>query len=81
MKVEILGTGCPKCKSLKKHVYNALAELDLAAEVSEITDPAAIASKAMFTPALVVNGEVVFEGNVPPYEEVKRVLQERLKNA
>ena len=81
MRIEILGTGCPKCKALKKHVYNALAELDIAAEVSEVNDPAAIAERVTFTPALVVNGEVVFEGKVPPYERVREELKKRFGNA
>ncbi|MDD3898841.1 MAG: thioredoxin family protein, partial [Syntrophomonadaceae bacterium] len=36
MKIEVLGTGCAKCKQLEKDVYNALAELDVAADVSKV---------------------------------------------
>ncbi len=74
MKVEILATKCPKCDAFKKLVYKALSELGVDAEVVEVNDPVKIAEKVLFTPALVVNGEVVVSGKVPPYSKIRELL-------
>jgi len=55
VKIEVLGTGCAKCKQLEKDVYNALAELNIAADVNKVQDIQKIMSyKIMSTPALVI---------------------------
>ncbi len=75
MKIEILGTGCPKCRTLTANVEKAVAELGLAAEVVKVTDIGEIvAHGVMLTPALVVKGEVVIVGKVPSTEELKTLL-------
>ena len=75
MKIEILGTGCPKCKALAASVERAVAELGLAAEVVKVTDiNEIVAHGVMLTPALAVNGEVVAVGKVPSAEDLKKVL-------
>ncbi len=78
MKIEVLGTGCAKCKQLEKDVYNALAELDIAADVSKVEDIKKIMTyKVMSTPALVIDGQVKLAGRLPRKEE----LHNYLKNA
>jgi small redox-active disulfide protein 2 len=80
MKVEILGTGCPKCQAMLRNVERAVGELGLAAEVVKVTDITAIAAAGvMLTPALVVDGEVKVAGKVPTVEEAKRLLKEGRK--
>jgi small redox-active disulfide protein 2 len=75
MDIKVLGTGCPRCKALEKAVYNALAELDLAADVNKVEDIAEIMNYGiMATPALVVNGKVVIKGRVPSVEEIKSLI-------
>ncbi len=77
MKIEVLGTGCAKCKQLEKDVYNALAELDIAADVSKVEDMKKIMSyRVMATPALVVDGQVKISGRLPRKEELHAFLQE-----
>lgn len=77
MKIEVLGTGCAKCKQLEKDVYNALAELDIAADVSKVQEISKIMSyKVMATPALVVDGQVKLSGRLPRKEELHKILQE-----
>lgn len=74
-KVQILGTGCPKCIKLAEHAESAIRELDAEYEIEKVTDIKAIMSYGvMMTPALVVDGEVKFSGKVPSVEEIKRVL-------
>jgi len=79
MKIEVLGTGCAKCERLEKDVYNALAELDIAAEVSKIKDIKKMMDyKVMLTPALVINGKVKASGGVPKIQDLKKYIQEEL---
>jgi small redox-active disulfide protein 2 len=76
MKIEVLGTGCAKCKQLEKDVYNALAELDVAADVSKVQDISKImAYKVMVTPALVIDGEVKVAGRLPRKEELYKYIK------
>jgi len=77
MKTEILGHGCAKCKQLEKDVYNALAELDIAADVSKVQDIQKIMKyKIMSTPALVVDGQVKIAGRIPRKEELQSYLKD-----
>jgi small redox-active disulfide protein 2 len=76
--VKVLGPGCPRCQETKRLVINALAELQLAADVQEVKDPKEIAKYGvMFTPAVIINNELVSQGRVPRYEEVKKWFIER----
>lgn len=80
MKIEVLGPGCAKCKQLEKDVFNALAELDIAADVSKVQDIQKIMSyKIMSTPALVINGEVKSSGRIPRKEELHGFLKDAAK--
>lgn len=79
MKIEVLGTGCAKCTQLEKDVYNALAELGVAADVSKVKDIQKImAYKVMLTPALVINGKVKVSGKVPRKDELQKYIKEEL---
>jgi small redox-active disulfide protein 2 len=63
IKIEILGTGCKKCHQLEANAKEAVANLNLTAEVLHITDPVEIAMRGvMTTPAIAVNGKVVGKG-------------------
>ena len=79
MKVQILGTGCAKCKQLEKDVFNALAELDVAADVNKVGDISKIIGyKVMMTPALVINGKVKLSGRLPKKDELHKYINEEL---
>ena len=76
-KIEILGTGCAKCKRLFANVEQAVKELKIAIEVVKVEDlDAIVESGVMLTPALLINGEVVAEGRVPDVNEIKSLLTE-----
>ena len=80
MKIEVLGTGCTKCKQLEKDVINALAELDIAADVSKVKDIQKIMSyKVMSTPALVIDGQVKIAGRLPRKEELHNFIKDASK--
>ena len=74
-KLQILGTGCPKCAELAENVERAARDLALDYEVEKVTDIADImAFGVMMTPALAVDGEVKLAGKVPSAEDLKELL-------
>ncbi|MDD3803388.1 MAG: thioredoxin family protein [bacterium] len=76
MKIEILGTGCPKCKKLEENAKKAVEELKIDAEIVKITDIKEIMKyKVMMTPALVVDGKVVLSGRVLSSEGLKPLIK------
>jgi len=65
MKIQILGSGCPKCKQLTANAEAAVRDLGVAAEVEKITDLAQMMQfGVMMTPALAIDGEVKASGKV-----------------
>ena len=75
MKIEILGTGCPKCKKLTKLTEEAVNELGVSAEIIKVTDIIKIIDYGvMITPALVIEGDVKMAGKIPSREEIKNKL-------
>ncbi len=74
-RIQVLGTGCPKCKRLAENAEAAARELGLACDVEKVTDLEAImAFNVMMTPALAVDGDVKVVGRVPSVEEIKELL-------
>lgn len=75
MKVQILGTGCPKCKQLEANARQAVESLGLEAEVEKISNMDEIINMGvMMTPALAVDGEVKSSGKLLSPEEIKALL-------
>lgn len=75
MEIKILGPGCPKCKALEKSVINALAEMDISAEVTKVEDIMKIMEYGvMNTPGLVINGKVILAGRLPALNEIKSLI-------
>jgi small redox-active disulfide protein 2 len=75
MKIEILGTGCPKCKKLIEQVEEAIKELGIFAEIAKVTDINDIMNYGvMMTPALAIDGKVKSAGKVLSKEEIKKLI-------
>ena len=75
MLIEILGTGCAKCKKLEELTKEAVDELGVDAFVNHITDIKAIMNYGvMTTPALVVDGVVKVAGKIPSKDEIKKLI-------
>jgi small redox-active disulfide protein 2 len=75
MEIKVLGTGCPKCKSLEKVTREAVEQAGIDANVSKVEDIVEIMNYGiMVTPALVINGKVVMKGRVPSVEEIKSLI-------
>lgn len=76
MKIQIPGTGCPKCKKLAETAETAAQELGMDYEIEKITEINEIMKfGVMMTPGLAVDGDVKVAGKVPTVDEVKRMLK------
>ena len=76
MKIEILGSGCAKCKKLEKNAQQAVKEMGIKAEVKKVEDIMEIANRGvLMTPAIVVDGIVKSSGRVLTPEEIKKMLK------
>lgn len=74
-KLQILGTGCPKCNALMAATEKAAQEAGVPYEIEKVTDLNRIMSfGVMMTPALVVDGKVKVSGKVPAVDEIKKLL-------
>jgi len=74
-KLQILGTGCPKCNDLAAKTEEAAKELGIEYELVKVSDINDIMScGVMMTPALAVNGEVKSTGKVPGIDEIKEMI-------
>ena len=75
IKIQVLGTGCAKCKKLAELTETAATELGLEYELEKVTDINAIMKMGvMMTPALVVDGQVKVSGKVPSVDGIKSYL-------
>ncbi|MGV3759147.1 MAG: thioredoxin family protein [Actinomycetota bacterium] len=78
MHVKILGPGCKRCRVLESRTREAIAELDVGAEVEVVSDMGVIAGYGILqTPALVVDDVVLVSGRVPPVRELAGLLTDR----
>jgi len=75
MEIKILGTGCPKCKSLEEITRKVVKDNGIDASIIKVEDIVEIMKfNIMTTPALVVDGKVVVKGRVPSADEIKKFL-------
>jgi len=78
MKIEIYGTGCPKCKATEKNVRKAVEELKIPVDIIKVEDLQEIINRGvMMTPAVFVDGEAKIIGRVPSSDEIKKLLKNR----
>ena len=75
MKIQILGTGCAKCKTLYANAESAAKDLGIDAEMEKVEDIQQIIKfGVMSTPALAVDGKVKVAGRVLSAAEIKKLL-------
>jgi len=76
MKIEVLGSGCARCKALEQNTRDAVASAGIDAEVVKVEDMQAImAYQILTTPAIAVDGKVVSSGKLLKAEEIIPLLQ------
>jgi small redox-active disulfide protein 2 len=74
-KIQILGTGCPKCKALTQNAEAAAKELGIEYQIEKVTDINEIMKfGVMMTPGLAVDGQVKTVGKVVSTEDIKKIL-------
>lgn len=79
MNIKILGTGCPKCKTLEKLTTEVVNENNFEAEISKVEDIVQIINYGvMGTPALVINEKVLNSGRVPSKDENKKLMEKHI---
>ncbi|MCD6254515.1 MAG: TM0996/MTH895 family glutaredoxin-like protein [Thermotogae bacterium] len=75
-KVEVLGSGCPRCKQTIKIMEKAIRELDIDAVVEKVEDVNEIISRGVVsTPAVAIDGKIVLSGKIPTLDEAKTLLK------
>lgn len=75
MKIQILGTGCAKCKKMTEVAEKAAKDLGIEYELEKVTEIVDIMQfGVMSTPGLVLDGKVVVAGKVPTEEKMKELL-------
>ena len=75
MNIKILGTGCPKCKTLERLTREVVDQNRIEATITKVEDIVEIMKYGiMSTPALVVDEKVEIKGRVPSLDEIKRIL-------
>ena len=73
--IEVLGSGCPKCKTLTANAEKAVKESGVVADITKVTDIKDImAFGVMQTPALVIDGKVVSSGHLLSPEQIKKII-------
>ena len=82
MKIEILGTGCAKCKTLEKVVQEAVAKAGGFHQIEKVDDIMEIMKyNVVSTPGLVLDGKVVSTGKLLTVDEVVKLIEEAQKHA
>ena len=75
MEIVVLGTGCPKCKTLERMTRDIVQEMGIQATVTKEEDIVKIMNYGiMHTPGLVINGKIVLSGRVPSSKELKEIF-------
>jgi small redox-active disulfide protein 2 len=75
MNIQILGTGCPKCRKLEEHARQAIEDSGIDATIEKITEIDQIMDMGvMITPALAIDGNVVSSGKVLSKDQILEML-------
>ncbi len=75
-RIQVLGTGCPKCRQLAANAEAAAKQADIEYELQKVTDINEIMGfGVMMTPALVIDGQIKAVGKVPEIEAIVDMLK------
>ncbi|MBD3338917.1 MAG: arsenic metallochaperone ArsD family protein [Candidatus Lokiarchaeota archaeon] len=78
MKIKVLGSGCPTCKTLYKNVQDVVAKLGMNTDVEYSTDISEIVKLgAMSSPVFAIDGKVMAAGKVPDNDEIEKMILEK----
>jgi small redox-active disulfide protein 2 len=76
MKIEVIGSGCAKCKQLYERVERIVKTNEINAEVTYVPDANELIERGILgSPAMVVDGEVVLIGSLASDTELLRLIK------
>ena len=79
MVIKILGTGCANCKRLKSMTLEVLKDMQVNAQVVEVTDLPTIMSYGISaTPGLVIDEKLIGYGGVPSKMQLVQIVRKAL---
>ncbi len=79
LEIKVLGSGCPCCDDVEQDLMAVMTEMNLAADIEHVSDPAEIGNYGVKgTPALIINGEVRAVGSMPKKSQLKSLLSEAI---
>jgi small redox-active disulfide protein 2 len=80
VEIKVYGTGCARCKNLEQMCYNAMAEMNIDANIKKVTEIDAIVKAGiMMTPGLEINGKIVSSGKIPTKETLIHWIKENMR--
>jgi small redox-active disulfide protein 2 len=72
MRIEVLGSGCAKCRKTEEMISETIKRLGIEAEVVHVADIGEIVERGiMMTPAVVIDGNTMIEGKVPSEAQIR----------
>ncbi len=82
MKIQVLGSGCKKCKELYERTQKAVESIGLDTQVEYITDVQKIVEMGvMSSPALAIDGKPIIVGTLPEIEKIKQVISDHISGS
>ena len=79
MKITVYGPGCANCQNLEKNTKQAVKEIGLDAEITQIQEIDQILEAGIIaTPGLAIDGEIKSMGRVPSVEEIKKWIKAKM---
>ena len=74
-RIEVLGPGCSRCQETYRVVRHVAESAGLACEVVKVESFQRMAELGVLaTPAIAIDGGVVFSGRIPKADEIRQLL-------
>ena len=79
MKIEVIGSGCKKCKMLFELTQEVIKELGINDTVLYGTDVTKIVNMGLISsPVLTVNGKPILVGMLPSRDQLKEIISKNI---
>lgn len=79
MKIEVIGSGCKKCKMLFELTQEVVKELGINDNVLYSTDVSKIVNMGLVSsPILVINDKPILVGILPGKEQLKEIISKNI---
>ncbi len=76
MEIEVLGSGCSKCRVTIGMIERVARDLGVAVEIIKVQNPEEIHRHGVHaTPAVIIDGKIVHSGGLPSHDEIRGWLK------